>query len=348
MTEFALTGAGPEEPAGRGGRGPGLLPMIDAIDFASRVAEAGELPLVRGRVTTLQLNIGKRCNLACHHCHVDAGPKRTEEMDRRGAERILEVLAASPEVEVLDLTGGAPELNESFRLLVAEARGLGRRVIDRCNLTVIELPGQEETADFLAEHEVEVVASLPCYTKENVEGQRGRGVFQPSIDALLRLNRLGYGREGSPRKLRLVYNPLGPFLPPPQKDLEARYRSELREGFGIEFHDLFTLTNMPIKRFARDLARQDRLSEYMSLLVNHFNPETLPGLMCRALVSVDYAGRLYDCDFNQALEIEMPGPEGTIWDLDSLSALEGRAIATAPHCFGCTAGAGSSCGGSLA
>jgi radical SAM/Cys-rich protein len=326
---------------------PGLLPMIDAIDFASRVAEAGEPPLVRGQVTTLQVNVGKRCNLACHHCHVDAGPKRTEAIDRRGAERILELLAAGPEVEVLDLTGGAPELNENFRFLVAGARGLGRRVIDRCNLTVLELPGQEETADFLAEHEVEVVASLPCYTKENVEGQRGRGVFQPSIDALHRLNRLGYGREGSPRKLRLVYNPLGAFLPPPQKDLEARYRSELRERFGIEFHDLLTLTNMPIKRFAGELTRQGRLSEYLSLLVNLFNSETLPGLMCRALLSVGYGGRLYDCDFNQNLEIEMPGPERTIWDLDDLSALEGRAIATGSHCFGCTAGAGSSCGGSL-
>jgi radical SAM/Cys-rich protein len=258
------------------------------------------------------------------------------------------VLTANPEVEVLDITGGAPELNENFRFLVAGARGIGRRVIDRCNLTVLDLPGQEETADFLAEHQVEVVASLPCYTKENVESQRGRGVFERSIDGLRRLNRLGYGREASPRNLHLVYNPLGAFLPPPQQQLEARYRSELRERFGIEFHDLLTLTNMPIARFAHELTREGKLAEYMSLLVNHFNPETLPGLMCRNLVSVGYDGRLYDCDFNQNLDIEMPGPERTIWDLGDLSALEGRSIATAPHCFGCTAGSGSSCSGSLA
>jgi radical SAM/Cys-rich protein len=322
--------------------------MMNAVDFASRVAEAGEASLVRGPVTTLQLSIGKKCNLACHHCHVDAGPKRSEAMDGRGAERILEVRAANPQVEVLDLTGGAPELNDNFRSLVAGARGMDRRVIDRCNLTVLEVPGQEETANFLADHDVEVVASLPCYTKENVESQRGRGVFQQSIDALRRFNRLGYGKEGSPRKLRLVYNPLGAFLPPPQKELEAQYRIELRERFGIEFHELLVLTNMPIKRFAHQLTREGKLSEYMSLLVNHFNPETLPGLMCRSLVSVAYDGRLYDCDFNQNLDFEMPGPERTIWDLEDLSALEGRPIATASHCFGCTAGAGSSCGGSLA
>jgi len=325
-----------------------VLLMMNAVDFASRVAEAGEPPLVRGPVTTLQLNIGKKCNLACHHCHVDAGPRRSEAMDRRGAERILEVLAANPQVEVLDLTGGAPELNDNFRFLVAGAREMDRRVIDRCNLTVLEVPGQEETANFLSDHEVEVVASLPCYTKENVESQRGRGVFEQSIDALRRFNRLGYGKEGSRRKLHLVYNPLGAFLPPPQKELEARYRIELRERFGIEFHQLLVLTNMPIKRFAHQLTREGELSEYMSLLVNHFNPETLPGLMCRSLVSVAYDGQLYDCDFNQNLDIEMPGPERTIWDLEDLSALEGRSIATASHCFGCTAGAGSSCGGSLA
>jgi len=322
--------------------------MANAFDFAARVTEAGEGPLVRGPVTTLQLNIGKKCNLACHHCHVDAGPKRTEAMDRRGAERILEVLAASPAVEVLDITGGSPELNENFRFLVAGAREIGRRVIDRCNLTVLDLPGQEETAEFLADYEVAVVASLPCYTKENVERQRGRGVFERSIDALHRLNQLGYGIEGSPRKLSLVYNPVGAFLPPPQKELEAQYRGELRERFGIEFHDLLALTNMPIKRFAHQLTREGQLADYMSLLVNHFNPETLPGLMCRNLVSVAYDGRLYDCDFNQNLDIEVQGPERTIWDLGNLSALEGRSIATASHCFGCTAGAGSSCSGSLA
>lgn len=321
--------------------------MSGAIDFASRLAAVGERGLSRAAVTTLQLNIGRRCNLACHHCHVGAGPKRSEAMDRVGAERLLELLANSRAVEVLDITGGAPELNENFRFLVEGARQLHRRVIDRCNLTILEVPGQEETAEFLASHDVEIVASLPCYTTENVEKQRGRGVFETSIEALRRLNRLGYGLQGSSRRLDLVYNPGGAFLPPPQEELEATYRSELRRHFGVEFHALLTLTNMPIQRFADQLARQGKLEEYMSLLVNHFNPDTLPGLMCRRLVSVSYDGRLYDCDFNQNLDIGVPGTQRTIWDLEDLSALTGCPIATAPHCFGCTAGAGSGCGGSL-
>ncbi len=318
-----------------------------APDFEAQLATRGHEPLRRGPVRTLQLNIGKRCNLACHHCHVESGPKRTEMMDRRGAERVLELLAASPGVETLDITGGAPEMNEHFRFVVEGARALGRHVIDRCNLTIFYEPGHADTPEFLAAQAVEVVASLPCYTRENVDRQRGRGVFGRSIEALQRLNRLGYGLAGSDLRLDLVYNPLGPSLPPPQTELEARYREELRELFGIEFHRLLTITNMPIKRFAHDLEREGRSAEYLSLLVNHFNPETLPGLMCRELVSVGYDGRLYDCDFNQMLEIDPPSDARTIWDLEDLAELEGDAIATASHCFGCTAGAGSSCGGAI-
>jgi radical SAM/Cys-rich protein len=319
----------------------------DASGFADRLAREGPPPLARGPVRTLQLNIGLRCNLACHHCHVESGPKRREALDRRGAERVLELLARNPGVGCLDVTGGAPELNPHFRSLVAGARALGRRVIDRCNLTVLLEPGQEDTAQFLAAHGVDVVASLPCYLEENVDRQRGRGVHRGSVEALRRLNALGYGRPGSPLVLDLVYNPLGAELPPPQAGLEARYREELRARFGIEFHRLLTLANMPIRRFARELARTGQLAAYQALLVNHFNPETLPALMCRSLLSVGHDGRLHDCDFNLALALPLPGPERTIWDLDDLSRLEGRGVATVRHCYGCTAGAGSSCGGAL-
>jgi len=316
--------------------------------FAERLEAEGLPPLRRGTVRTLQVNVTRRCNLACHHCHVESGPKRTEALSRAAAERVLALLASSPQVEVLDLTGGAPELSEHFRALVRGARALGRRVIDRCNLTVLFERGQEDTASFLAEQGVEIVASLPCYSRENVDRQRGRGVFDGSVQGLRLLNRLGYGREGSSLRLDLVYNPQGPSLPPAQSALETRYRAELRELFGIEFHRLLTLANMPIRRFARTLERAGQYSAYLSLLANHFNPSTVPELMCRHLLSVDHAGRLYDCDFNQALDLSSPGPEETIWDLDDLCVLEGRPIATAEHCFGCTAGAGSSCGGALA
>ena len=325
--------------------------------FDEMLESRGQPPLRRRRVTCLQINITTRCNLACHHCHVESGPNRTESVDRRTAERVLELLAENPQLESLDLTGGAPELCEHFRLLVRGARRLGRRVIDRCNLTVLFEPGQEDTAEFLAEQDVDIVASLPCYTRENVEKQRGRGVFDASIEGLRRLNRLGYGRGVKSRaagagktvraRLDLVYNPIGPSLPPHQSELEARYRCELRELFGIEFDGLLTLANMPIKRFAQALARSGQAAAYQALLVNHFNPANVEALMCRELLSVGYDGRLYDCDFNQALEIEAPGPERTIWGLRSLEALEGRRIATASHCFGCTAGSGSSCGGAL-
>ncbi len=316
--------------------------------FAERLADEGLEPLQRGTVRTLQVNVTRRCNLACHHCHVESGPKRTEALSGAAAERVLALLALNPQVEVLDLTGGAPELSEHFRALVRGARALGRRVIDRCNLTVLFERGQEDTAGFLAEQGVEIVASLPCYSRENVDRQRGRGVFDGSVEGLQLLNRLGYGPESSALRLDLVYNPQGASLPPAQSELEARYRAELRELFGIEFHRLLTLANMPIRRFARTLERTGQYNAYLSLLANHFNPATVPELMCRHLLSVDHAGRLYDCDFNQALDLPLMGAQETIWDVGDLRVLEGRPIATAEHCFACTAGAGSSCGGALA
>jgi radical SAM/Cys-rich protein len=316
-------------------------------DFARTLASHGVDPLRRSPATTLQLNVGRRCDLACHHCHVEAGPKRSEAMSRETAERALELLAASPGIETVDLTGGAPELHEVFRPLVLGARALGRGVIDRCNLTTLSLPGQEDTAEFLASHRVRIVASLPCTSSGNVDAQRGRGVFERSIEALRRLNALGYARAGSGLRLDLVYNPLGASLPPPQRELEARYREELHRDFGIEFGSLLTLTNMPIKRFAHALERDGRLDMYLSLLVNHFNPATLPGLMCRSTLSVGFDGALSDCDFNQMLELPLGSRARSIFDVDTFEELAGEPVATASHCFGCAAGTGSSCGGSL-
>jgi radical SAM/Cys-rich protein len=320
-----------------------------APDFAAALGAHGLGRLRRAPLTTLQVNVGKRCNQACHHCHVDAGPKRTEVMTDAVAGRIVTLLEGHPSIEMLDVTGGAPELAPCFRMLVSRARRLGRRVIDRCNLTVLLEPGHEDLAAFLAAHGVEIVASLPCYGPENVDEQRGQGVFERSIRVLRVLNGLGYGARGSPLRLDLVYNPVGAHLPPPQERLEADYRSQLWDRFGITFHRLLTITNMPINRFADQLARWGEAERYMALLVNHFNPATVDGLMCRTLLSIGYDGRLYDCDFNQMLELPL-GWHGarTVWDVDHLTALDGAAVATGPHCFGCTAGAGSSCGGALA
>lgn len=314
------------------------------IDFDALLGRYGCGTLVRGRVTTLQLQIGRRCDLACLHCHVEAGPRRTEAMDRRGVERVLALLAGNPGVETLDVTGGAPELHPEFRFLVREARALGRRVIDRCNLTVLLEPGQEDTAAFLAEHGVEIVASLPCYEPANVDAQRGRGVFARSIEALRRLNALGYGTS---LRLDLIYNPQDTASPPAQRALEATYRRELGARHGIVFHRLLTLANLPVGRFAHGLARDGRLDAYLADLATRFNPATVPALMCRSLLSIAWDGRVYDCDFHQMAELPPPGPVRTIWDADDLDALAGAPIATAPHCLGCTAGAGSSCGGAL-
>ena len=323
------------------------LPLVRGQRWRTALKEHGGPQLARTTTTTLQVNVGKLCNMACLHCHVDAGPRRREVMSRSVAERVVELLSKNPQLEVLDLTGGAPEPNPNFRWLVREARQLGRRVIDRCNLTVLYEPQQQDLAGFLADHQVEVVASLPCYGAKNVEKQRGRGAFDKSIRALQELNALGYGRTASPLRLHLVYNPVGPSLPPPQATLEATYKDELRRRFGIAFHDLLTITNMPISRFAHALEREGRLDEYMTLLVNSFNPSTISELMCRSLVSVSWDGRLFDCDFNQMLELPLGAGARTVWDIESLADLEGAAIAAGNHCLGCTAGHGSSCSGAL-
>jgi len=277
---------------------------------------------------------------------VEAGPKRPEAIDERLARRVLAFLEASPGIGTLDLTGGAPELSPHFRMLVEGARSLGREVIDRCNLTILTRPGQEATAELLAGQGVHVIASLPCTGPENVEAQRGRFVFDRSIEALQRLNALGYARPGTELRLDLVYNPLGAFLPPEQAPLEERYRKELHEAFGIHFDRLLTLANMPIQRFARELERRGEAEAYQALLVSSFNPVTVDALMCRTTLSVDWDGRLHDCDFNLALGLPLAGP-ATLFDLACAEDLEGAPIRTDDHCFGCTAGSGSSCGGAL-
>ncbi len=305
------------------------------------------LNLRRKAVTTLQINLGKLCNQACLHCHVDAGPTRTENMEKKTVTRLMELMGQSPTLETVDLTGGAPELNPHFRRLVKAARDLGLQVIDRCNLTVLFEPGQEDTAEFLARNRVQVVSSLPCYSRENVEKQRGKGVFGKSIDALLKLNALGYGKAGSGLRLDLVYNPVGPSLPPAQHTLEQDYKRILRQDFGIEFNTLFTITNMPIHRFAHYLERENRLEEYMDLLRNSFNPMAANGVMCRDLVSISWDGYLYDCDFNQMLELPAGHNARSLWDIESFSGFENDPVLFGDHCFGCTAGAGSSCTGVL-
>ena len=315
--------------------------------FEATLAAHGIGALSRKSPTTLQVNVGKLCNQACHHCHVDAGPRRTERMTRETAERVIDVIAASARVGTVDITGGAPELNPNFAMLVERARALGRKVIVRCNLTVTLEPGMVWLVEFYRRAGVELVCSLPCYTAENTDRQRGAGVFDKSIAAMRQLNAAGFGR--GELRLDLVYNPIGASLPPPQAELEAQYREELARNFGVVFDRLLTITNMPIARFANQLNSTGSHSAYMSLLVNHFNPATVDALMCRDLVSVGWDGRLYDCDFNQMLEIPIGGTAAsTIWDVDDVGKLAGESIATGSHCFGCTAGAGSSCGGAIA
>jgi radical SAM/Cys-rich protein len=316
------------------------------VPFEETLKSRG-LTITRLPATVLQVNLGKLCDLACLHCHVEAGPNRKETMERRTAERILDLLKRSPGIRTVDLTGGAPELNPNFRYLVREARAAGREVIDRCNLTVFFEKNQEGAPEFLKEEKVHVVASLPCYSKENVEAQRGKGVFDKSLRALRMLNELGYGRAGTGLELDLVYNPVGAYLPPSQAELETDYKEELGRLFGIEFNRLFTITNMPIKRFLHQLERDGKLQEYMNLLVASFNPKAAPGVMCRDLISISWDGRIYDCDFNQMLEIPLGGRRRTVWEIESLDEFSCERIAFGDHCYGCTAGAGSSCGGAL-
>jgi radical SAM/Cys-rich protein len=316
------------------------------ITFASTLASHGFDALRRVRLDTLQVNVGKLCNQACQHCHVDAGPKRTERMSRETAHRVLELLQNTPEVETVDITGGAPELNPNFRSLVKESRRLDKRVIDRCNLTVLLEPGQEDLLDFLREQQVDIIASLPCYTAGTVDKQRGRGVFERSINALRLLNAAGYGQPASAFRLDLVFNPGGASLPPPQEALEREYKRHLREEFGIEFGRLLTITNMPIRRFSDYLVRIGQQQSYRMLLTNSFSPSTVERVMCRYLISISWDGLLYDCDFNQMLD--MPSTRRvSIWDIESFSQLARDEIQVGDHCFGCTAGTGSSCGGQL-
>lgn len=304
-------------------------------------------PLQREAISVLQVNLGYRCNQACVHCHVNAGPTRTEMMDPATLALIPRVLAAR-QIPTLDLTGGAPELHPGFRELVRAARALGTRVIDRCNLTVLFEPGQEDLGEFLCTHSVEIIASLPCYSAENVDRQRGKGTFTRSIEALRTLNDLGYGQPGSHLKLDLVYNPLGADLPPNQEKLEAAYKRELFERYGIVFHNLYVLANMPIQRFGRYLLARGEFQTYLQKLKDHFNPANLARVMCRSLISVDWQGHLYDCDFNQQLGVPLAGSR-VRWHLRDLLAEDPRGlpIRVAQHCYGCTAGQGSSCSGAL-
>jgi radical SAM/Cys-rich protein len=305
-------------------------------------------PIRRGRLDTLQVNMGYRCNQSCVHCHVSAGPARTEAMTAEVVDIVLAFLARRPGTS-LDITGGAPELNPHFRRLVTAARMKGARVMDRCNLTILEVAGQEDLAEFLAGEQVEIVASMPCYLEGNVNRQRGKGVFESSLRGLARLNALGYGRAGSGLVLNLVYNPQGPSLPPSQDHLESEYRQVFGERYGIVFNRLYTLANMPIQRFGAMLLATGEFDAYLALLQSAHLAANLDHVMCRNLISVDWRGFVYDCDFNQMLDLPFPhaGPE-RLHLSDLLDAeLEGRPIRVAGHCYGCTAGQGSSCGGAL-
>jgi len=316
------------------------LPLLSTTTFPA---------LARRSVEVLQVNLGYRCNQSCLHCHVNAGPQRREEMTAETVDAILAFVSASPEVKALDLTGGAPELNPHFRRLAVAGRQRGLRVIDRCNLTILEEPGHEDLADFLAAHRIEIVASLPCYIEDNVDQQRGKGSFAGSIRGLQRLNALGYGAAGSGLQLNLVFNPQGPTLPPPQAALAAAYREHLGREFGIVFNQLFTLANMPIQRFGSVLVSRGQFNGYLQLLRAAHREENVEQVMCRNLLSVDWQGYLYDCDFNQQLGLPISRSGTCRWHISEINAaaLEGRAIRVAEHCYGCTAGQGSSCGGAL-
>ena len=324
----------------------GRLAATGIPSFDSKLAEGGVSPLAVESVEILQVNLGKLCNQACFHCHVDAGPHRTEQMTAETAAQVIELLRRHP-IPTLDLTGGAPELNGNFRSLVRQARALGRRVLDRCNLTVLTLKSQPDLVEFLAEQQVEVVASLPSFRPAGTDAQRGEGIFDKSVAALKRLNRAGYG-QGGDLKLNLVYNPVGAFLPACQTSLERDYKRELGDRFGIVFDSLYTITNMPIRRYLDYLERSGNLQSYMELLAGAFNPVAAEAVMCRTYLSVGWDGRLYDCDFNQMLEMPVnSGAPDTLAALLESGDLR-RSIRTGPHCFGCTAGSGSSCAGEVA
>ena len=314
--------------------------------FALKLFEHS-ISLRRARPEVLQVNTGKLCNLTCVHCHVNAGPNRKEIMTRETVDRIIDWLAKT-DIPTVDITGGAPEMIPDFRYFLERVKALqpSRHIIDRCNLTILLEPGYGDRAEFLAKRKVEIVASMPCYSAENVDAQRGEGVFEGSIRALQLLNSLGYGYDPE-LPLHLVYNPVGPFLPPAQEELEADFKRELAAHFGIVFNKLYTITNLPIGRFASYLRHNDKLEQYMQLLINNFNQATIDGLMCRNTISVGWRGEVYDCDFNQQLNMQWEnGKRLFLWDVDP-DKIDDREIMTGEHCFGCTAGAGSSCGGAI-
>ncbi|HKW98158.1 MAG TPA: arsenosugar biosynthesis radical SAM (seleno)protein ArsS [Bryobacteraceae bacterium] len=312
--------------------------------FDAALAESGMVPLTSTGITVFQINVGKLCNQTCGHCHVDAGPDRREIMTRETAQLCIGALAQT-DIPTVDITGGAPELNPNFRWLVEQSRALGRHVMDRCNLSVLLLPSQEDLADFLAVNRVEVVASLPYYLEQQTDAQRGSGVFTKSIEALRKLNALGYGHENSGLRLDLVYNPVGAFLPPAQRAIEADFKRELWRRHGIVFNSLYTITNMPISRFLEFLLRTGNYERYMEKLVNAFNPSAAEAVMCRYTISVGWDGTLYDCDFNQMLDLKVGfDAPAHIRNFD-IASLSRRSIVTGQHCYGCTAGSGSSCGG---
>jgi len=324
------------------------LTKLGAPNFWDFV-EKKNVSLTRKPVEIFQMNIGLYCNQSCNHCHVESSPKRKEEMSLDVINRCLELIEQGKDtITTIDITGGAPELMTHFRYLVESVRKMSDKfeIIDRCNLTVISEPGQDDLVDFLKKHKVTVVASLPCYSRKNVNLQRGKGVFEKSIYGLLKLNAAGFGIEGSDQKLHLVYNPIGPFLPPEQKALQEQYKIQLKEDFEVQFNNLFTITNMPIKRFADFIHRRGDLVPYMELLVNNFNPAAVDGLMCRNTLSIKWDGTLYDCDFNQQLDLGFyNNPNKSIFNIKSIKEITDIPINTEAHCFGCTAGAGSSCQG---
>lgn len=323
-----------------------LAQTLSAHPFDARLAESGLYPLRANGLSVFQINVGKLCNQTCRHCHVDAGPDRTERMSRETAELCIRALAKT-DIPTVDITGGAPELNSNFRWLVEQARALGRHVIDRCNLTVLLLPAQADLAAFLGEHRVEVVASLPYYRAPQTDAQRGDGVFEKSIEGLKRLNSYGYGRDGTGLVLNLVHNPVGAYLPPRQDAIEAQFRRELGTRHGILFNHLYTITNMPISRFLEFLVESGNYEGYMERLANAFNPAAVSGVMCRSMISIGWDGTLYDCDFNQMLDLPVGhSAPRHIRDFD-FALLASRRIVTRNHCYGCTAGAGSSCGGAV-
>jgi radical SAM/Cys-rich protein len=315
------------------------LPLLEQTDFPA---------IYRAKLETLQVNLGYLCNQSCQHCHVDAGPYRKEQMQRKTVDDLIVFLQKS-NIKTLDLTGGAPEMNENFRYLVSAARKQGVHVIDRCNLTILNEPGQEDLADFLALNSVEIVASLPCYLKDNVEAQRGKGVYKSSISALRKLNALGYGKHDTALTLNLMYNPQGPSLPPAQLSLEADYKRELQQREGVQFNRLFVLVNMPIMRFGSMLISKGQFDDYMQLLKDSYQPSNLQDVMCRSLISVDWQGFVYDCDFNQmlGLPIRIAGRKKSHISEIDIETLSGNPIVTAQHCYGCTAGQGCSCSGAL-